>query len=149
MGKKRIVSKTEKELLEERGDIEKKLNKEVKTSSSKSIEARVYISSTYNNTIITLTDPKGNVISWTSAGRIGFKGAKKSTPFAASKVAEGIYQIIEKNGIKRIHIYVKGIGAGRDSALRFLASKELEIMSIKDVTPIPHNGCRPRKARRV
>ena len=149
MGKKRIVLKTEKELLEERGDIEKKLSKEVKVSSSRAREARVYISSTYNNTIITLTDPKGDVISWTSAGRIGFKGAKKSTPFAASKVAEAIYQVIEKTGIKRIYIYVKGIGAGRDSALRFLASKDLEIMSIKDVTPIPHNGCRPRKARRV
>ena len=149
MGKKRIVSKTEKELLEERDKVEKKLSKEVKTSSSKIREARVYISSTYNNTIITLTDPRGDVLSCTSAGRIGFKGAKKSTPFAASKVAEGIYQIIEKNGIKRIYIYVKGIGAGRDSALRFLASKGLEIMLIKDVTPIPHNGCRPRKARRV
>jgi len=149
MGKKRIVSKTEKELLEERDKVEKKISKEVKINSSKIREARVYISSTYNNTIITLTDPRGDVLSSNSAGRIGFKGAKKSTPFAASKVAEAIYQTIEKNGIKKIYIYVKGIGSGRDSALRFLASKDLEIMAIKDVTPIPHNGCRPRKARRV
>ena len=96
-----------------------------------------------------MTDPKGNVLGWTSAGNIGFKGAKKATPFAASKVAEAIVQIAEKIGIEKIEIFVKGIGSGRDSAIRSLAARGLEIVSIKDMTPVPHNGCRKPKVRRV
>ncbi len=121
MGKKHIIQKTEKELLEERETVDAKVQKEVKIESSlgKAIkEGKVYISSSYNNTIITLTDLQGRVLAWTSAGRIGFKGAKKATPFAASKVAEALSQTIQKLGIKTIAILVKGIGSGRESAIQ-------------------------------
>ncbi len=150
MGKKRIIEKTEEELIEERDKIEAAVKKEGKTQiSKKTKEGRIYIASSYNNTIITLTDPKGNVLSWASAGNIGFKGTKKATAYAASKVAEAIVQRIKKIGIEKVKIFVKGIGSGRDSAIRSLASRGLEIVSIEDVTPIPHNGCRPPKPRRV
>ncbi|MEK7503809.1 MAG: 30S ribosomal protein S11 [Patescibacteria group bacterium] len=112
-------------------------------------EGRIYVSSSYNNTVMTLTDARGNVLSWASAGAIGFKGAKKSTPFAASKVAEGLTTTIKKIGIQKIAVFVKGIGSGRESAIRSLAGRGFDITAITDVTPIPHNGCRPPKARRV
>jgi small subunit ribosomal protein S11 len=149
MGKKRIVTKTEKELLEEREKVEKKVEKEVKITPSKIREGKVYISSTYNNTIISLTDLKGNTLAQTSAGQIGFKGAKKATPFAATKVAEAAVLTAKKIGIEKVSILVKGIGSGRDSALRSIAARGLDIVSVKDVTPIPHDGCRPPKVRRV
>lgn len=151
MGKKRIIQKTEKELLEEREKIEGALKKEAKVEvlPGKINEGKIYITSSYNNTIITLTDLKGNVLAWTSAGTIGFKGTKKATPFAASKVAEAIVQTIKKLGIQKIAVFVKGIGSGRESAIRSLASRDLDIVSITDVTPVPHNGCRPPKVRRV
>jgi len=98
---------------------------------------------------MTLTDQIGNVIAWASAGSIGFKGARKATPFAASKVAETIFQTIKKLGMQKIAIFVKGIGGGRDSAVRSLVAKGLDISSISDITPIPHDGTRPPKARRV
>lgn len=150
MGKKRIITKTEEELLKEREKVEAAVKKEVKTKVSQKIkEARVYISSSYNNTIITLTDLRGNVLYWTSAGAIGFRGAKKATPFAASKVAEALSQAANKLGVEKIQVMVKGIGSGRESAIRSMAARGLDIVSIKDVTPIPHNGCRPPKVRRV
>ena len=149
MGKKRVIKKSEEELLKEKEKIEAKVKKEAKDSFKKIKEGRVYISSSYNNTIITLTDLKGDVLGWVSAGSIGFKGTKKATPFAASKVAEAIGQIIEKNGIEKIEIMVKGIGSGRESAIRSLAARNLDIVLIKDITPVPHNGCRPPKVRRV
>ena len=147
MGKKRIIQKSEEELLKE---VELKKIKETPYPSSKKIkEGRVYINSTYNNTIITLTDTSGNVLTWVSAGLIGFKGTKKSTPFAASKVAETLAQTAKKLGIEKIEIFVKGIGSGRESAIRSLVAKGLDVILIKDVTPIPHDGCRPPKVRRV
>ena len=150
MGKKRIIQKTEKELLEEREIVESKAKKEVKIEVAQKIkEGRIYVSSSYNNTIITLTDSHGNVLTWTSAGSVGFKGTKKATPFAASKVAEALALAAKKLGIEKVQVLVKGIGSGRESAIRSLASRGLEITSIKDITPIPHNGCRPPKARRV
>jgi len=152
MGKKRIIQKTEKELLEEREKIEAAVKKEPKTEvpvSGKVKEAKLYIVSSYNNTTITLTDLAGNVLAWTSAGAIGFKGTKKATPFAASKVAEAMAQTIKKLGIQKITALVKGIGSGRESAIRSLASRGFDIVSITDITPVPHNGCRPPKARRV
>ncbi len=150
MGKKRIIVKTEKELLEEREKIDATVKKEIKTKIPQKIkEGKIYISSSYNNTIIALSDPLGNILTWASAGSIGFKGTKKATPFAASKVAEILAQAVKKLGIEKIQILVKGIGSGRDSAIRSLAARGLDIISIKDVTPIPHNGCRPPKARRV
>jgi len=150
MGKKRIVIKTEKELLEEREKIEAKIQKEVKVKAApKTKEGRIYISSSYNNTLITLTDLRGNVLTWASAGNIGFKGTKKATPFAASKVAEVLVQRAKKVGVKKVQVIVKGVGSGRESAIRSLGARGLDIVSIKDVTPIPHNGCRPPKVRRV
>jgi len=152
MGKKHIIQKTEKELIAENEKMEAQVQKEppVSTPLSGQIkEGRIYISSSYNNTVITLTDAKGNVLAWSSAGSIGFKGTKKSTPFAASKTAEGLAQTIKKIGIQKIAIFVKGIGSGRESAIRSFAGRGFDITAITDVTPIPHNGCRPPKARRV
>ena len=150
MGKKRIVAKTEEELLREKEKIETAIKREVKTKTIQKIrEGRIYISSSYNNTILTLTDPQGNVLAWTSTGRLGFKGTKKATPFAASKVAEALAQTAKKFGVEKIEILVKGVGSGRESAVRSLAARGLDIISIKDVTPVPHNGCRPPKVRRV
>jgi len=150
MGKKRIIKKSEEELIKEREKIEEKLKKEVRIKAPKKVkEGRVYIRSSYNNTLITLTDPLGNVLASSSAGSIGFKGTKKATPFAASKVASRICESANKIGVERVEIFVKGVGSGRDSAIRSLAARGLDIISIKDVTPIPHNGCRPPKVRRV
>lgn len=109
----------------------------------------VHIQSTFNNAIITITDLQGNVVSWASAGTLGFKGSRKGTPFAAQQAASNCGQEAVKQGMKRVHVRVKGPGAGRESAIRALQSIGLEIKSIKDVTPIPHNGCRPPKRRRV
>lgn len=149
MGKKRIIAKTKEELFEERERVEAKVKKEIKKTSQKIKEGNIYISSSYNNTIITLTDFNGNVLHWTSAGSIGFKGTKKATPFAASKVAEAMSAAIKKIGIEKIVIFVKGVGSGRESAIRSLAARGLDVISITDVTPVPHNGCRPHKVRRV
>ncbi len=150
MGKKRIITKTAEELLKEREKVEEAVKKEIKIKLPQKLkEGKVYISSSYNNTIITLTDLKGNVLTWVSSGSIGFKGTKKATPFAASKVAETVVQAAKKLGIEKIQVMVKGIGSGRESAIRSIAARGLEITSIKDITPIPHNGCRPPKTRRV
>ncbi len=149
MGKKRIIQKTDKELLLEREKVEAAVKKDVKTKSPKVFqEGKIYISSSYNNTLMTLTDIRGNVLVWVTAGNIGFKGTKKATPFAASKVAEALVQRAQKLGIEKIQVLVKGIGSGRDSAIRALANKGLDIVSIQDITPVPHNGCRPPKVRR-
>jgi len=150
MGKKRIIQKTKEELIKERENIDTKVQKEIKVETlAKTKEGKIYVSSTYNNTILTLTDNQGNVLYWTSAGTIGFKGTKKGTPFAASKVAEAMASAAKKLGIEKVQVFIKGIGSGRDSALRSLAARDLNIISIKDKTPIPHNGCRLPKARRV
>lgn len=150
MGKKRIIQKSEEELIKEREKIDAEVKKGPSVSvASKAKNGRVYVSSTYNNTIISLADPTGNILSWVSAGSIGFKGTKKATPFAASKVAETICMAAEKLGIGVIEVFVKGIGSGRESAIRSLANHGLSITLIKDTTPVPHNGCRPPKARRV
>ncbi|MDD6311877.1 MAG: 30S ribosomal protein S11 [Firmicutes bacterium] len=108
-----------------------------------------HIRSSYNNTIVTLTDVNGNAISWASAGEMGFKGSKKSTPFAAQTAAETAAKLAVEQGLKTVEVFVKGPGQGRESAIRALQTAGLEITLIKDVTPIPHNGCRPPKRRRV
>lgn len=149
MGKKRIIKQSEAELLKEGEKTEGKAKKETAETLKKIQEGRVYISSSYNNTIITLADAKGNALGWVSAGNIGFKGTKKATPFAASKVAEAVSDIARKFGIEKVEVFVKGIGSGRESAIRSLVARGMEVTAIKDVTPIPHNGCRPPKARRV
>ncbi|HEX2999524.1 MAG TPA: 30S ribosomal protein S11 [Armatimonadota bacterium] len=109
----------------------------------------VHIQSTFNNTIVTITDLEGAVISWASAGGSGFKGTKKGTPFAAQLASESAARKATEHGLKRVDVYVKGPGAGRETAIRSLQSVGLEVTLIKDVTPIPHNGCRPPKRRRV
>ena len=150
MGKKRIIKKTEGELLAETEQIEKALKKQIQAKAPLRIkEGRIYIFSSYNNTILSLTDTSGNVLAWSSAGAIGFKGTKKSTPYAASKVAEFLIRKLRSLGIVRVKVFVRGIGPGRSSVLRSLAGYGLEISAIEDVTPIPHNGCRPPKKRRV
>jgi len=108
-----------------------------------------YIKSTFNNTVITLTDKYGNTISWASAGAVGFKGSRKNTPFAAAQAAEKAAQEAMSRGLSKIEVRIKGPGGGRESAVRALQSAGLEIVSIMDLTPIPHNGCRPPKKRRV
>ena len=108
-----------------------------------------HIQATFNNTIITITDTEGNAVSWASAGEMGFKGSRKSTPFAAQTAAEAAGKIAVDHGMKTVEVYVKGPGSGRESAIRALQTVGLEITMIKDVTPIPHNGCRPPKRRRV
>ncbi|MNK55884.1 30S ribosomal protein S11 [compost metagenome] len=109
----------------------------------------VHVSSTFNNTIISITDPNGAVISWGSAGTVGFKGAKKGTPFAAQQAAEQAAQKAMEHGMRTVEVLVRGPGSGRETAIRALTAAGLEISMIKDVTPIPHNGCRPPKRRRV
>ena len=109
----------------------------------------VHIQSTFNNTIVTITDVNGNAISWASAGELGFKGSRKSTPFAAQSASETAAKAAVEHGLKSVEVYVKGPGSGRESAIRALETAGLQITLIKDVTPIPHNGCRPPKRRRV
>ena len=126
----------------------KKIGK--KRREKKNIEkGAAHIRSSYNNTIVTLTDVNGNAISWASAGEMGFKGSKKSTPFAAQTAAETAAKLAVDQGLKSVEVFVKGPGQGRESAIRALQTAGLEITLIKDVTPIPHNGCRPPKRRRV
>ena len=112
-------------------------------------KGQAHIHSSFNNTIVTITDVQGNVISWASAGELGFKGSRKSTPFAAGQVAETAAKAAMEHGLKSVEVFVKGPGAGREAAIRALQTAGLEISAIKDVTPIPHNGCRPPKRRRV
>ena len=110
---------------------------------------RAYVQSTFNNTLITLTDPEGNVLAWGSAGTVAFKGSRKSTAFAAQRAAEAVARKGMDNGLRSVEVYVRGPGAGREAAIRSLQASGLRVTSIRDVTPVPHNGCRPRKRRRV
>ncbi len=121
-----------------------------KRKSKKTVyEGKVFIQATFNNTIVTVTDLKGNTVSWASAGGLGFRGAKKSTPYAAQTTAETAAKKAMDYGLREVHVLVKGPGVGRESAVRALGALGLQVRSIRDVTPIPHNGCRPRKTRRV
>jgi len=152
MGKKKIINQTGDELIQETD----KVSDAIKKASEKSREGlrtirkgRVYVAATYNNTIITFTDETGNVLGWSSSGSVGFSGSKKSTPYAAGKIAELIAQKMKKMGIGTIDLFVKGIGGGRDAAARALMNNGITIDMIRDLTPVPHNGCRPPKVRRV
>ncbi len=122
----------------------------VRRSERKNVAVgQAHIKSTFNNTIISITDPAGNVISWRSSGQVGFKGSRKSTPFAAQMAAEACAKAAQEHGLRKVAVFVKGPGSGRETAIRSLQAAGLEISSIQDCTPIPHNGCRPRKRRRV
>jgi small subunit ribosomal protein S11 len=144
MGKKRIVK-------EKGGGLSPEMKARAlnRLPKKKLTSGTIYIQSTYNNTMITFADTKGNVIMWHSAGNLGFKGAKKATPFAASKVAELVVEKAKMIGVKDINLEIKGVGGGREAALRTIASKGLAVNSIKDTTPIPHNGPKAPKPRRV
>ncbi len=121
-----------------------------KRKEKKSVyEGNVYIQATFNNTIVTITDLMGNALSWASSGGLGFRGAKKSTPFAAQTVTDTAAQKALQYGLREVHVFVKGPGVGRESAIRQLGALGIKVRSISDVTPIPHNGCRPRKTRRI
>jgi small subunit ribosomal protein S11 len=123
-----------------------KTKKKVKKSILNGV---VHIQSTFNNTIVTVTDPNGNVLSWSTAGMNGFKGSRKSTPFAAQLASQDAAKKAMEHGLKNVEVFVKGPGPGRESALKSLQSTGLTVTTIKDVTPIPHNGCKPKKRRRV
>ncbi len=124
--------------------------KKVKVSSKKKIESGIlYVESTYNNNRVSLTDVKGNVILWTTSGKLGFKGAKKGTPFAAAKLGEDLAEKALAMGLKEIAVVIKGVGFGRESAVRSFITKGFVISSIKDVTPVPHNGPKPKKPRKL
>lgn len=144
MGKKRVIQKGEVEAKETGGTRQRETS--VRQKFSRGI---AHIQATYNNTIITITDEKGNTAAWSSAGSLGFSGAKKATPFAASRVAEVVVEKARRSGLQEVSVLVSGVGSGRDSAIRALANQGLNIISIRDVTPLPHNGPRPKKVRRV
>lgn len=146
MGKKRVIQKGEVAVEAKEGVTEKSRQVKVRTRVAKGI---AHVQATYNNTIITITDDKGGVIAWSSAGSLGFSGAKKATPFAAARVAETAVEKARKYGLEEVGVLVSGVGSGRDSAIRALANQGLAITAIKDVTPLPHNGPRPKKVRRV
>ncbi len=132
------------------GKVQAKKTTTRKRKERKNIEkGQAHIHSSFNNTIVTITDVQGNTLSWASAGGLGFKGSRKSTPFAAQMAAETSAKAAMEHGLKSVEVFVKGPGAGREAAIRALQSAGLEISMIKDVTPIPHNGCRPPKRRRV
>ena len=127
----------------------KKSSKGKKKAKKVESEGIAHIKASFNNTLITFTDMSGNVITWSSAGKCGFKGSKKSTPFAAQTIADSVAREVQNMGLRKVHVQVQGPGPGRESAIQALQAAGLTIRSIKDVTPIPHNGCRPPKRRRV
>ena len=124
--------------------------KKVRRKEKKNVaHGHAHIKSTFNNTIVSITDPSGAVIAWASAGHVGFKGSRKSTPFAAQMAAESAARRAQEHGMRKVDVFVKGHGSGRETAIRSLQATGLEVGSIQDVTPVPHNGCRPPKRRRV
>lgn len=151
MGKKRVIKQTEDDLAREGAELEAR-REQAQAKVSVRQETRrgiAHILATYNNTMITITDENGGVLAWSSAGTLGFKGTKKATPFAAARVAETVAEKVKKIGLEAIVVLVKGVGSGRESAIRSLANRGLNITLIKDITPLPHNGPRPKKVRRV
>jgi len=150
MGKKTVIKQDASESLREQEVIEANIKKGSGSGATKRIEgASVFINSSYNNTIITIADSKGNVLGWSSAGSLGFKGPKKATPFAATSVVDALIQKLKRIELGKISIYVRGVGGGREAAIRAFINKGLDVALIKDLTPIPHNGPRPPKPRRV
>jgi small subunit ribosomal protein S11 len=151
MGKKHIIETNQEDLIKEGEKVDQAVKKDakVKSTATNVRDCKIYVSSSYNNTLITLANSNGQVLAWKSAGSVGFKGAKKATSFAASRVAEAIANICKKINVEKVEVLIRGVGAGRESAVRTLVNQGINVISIKDVTPIPHNGCRPKKVRRV
>ncbi len=143
------VKKTENETSVETVSSETIATKKVKKSKRQILKGRANIQCTYNNTIITISDLNGAVLGWSSSGHLGFKGAKKSTPYAATQVVSDLTEKVKKYGIAELEVFVKGVGSGREGSIRALANNGFNLVSIKDLTAIPHNGCRPRRPRRI
>jgi len=141
-----VVAQSENVNTEEKTSETKKKKKKIKKQI---LKGNAYVKCTYNNTMVAISDLNGAILGWSSSGLLGFKGAKKATPYAATQVVADVTEKIKKYGVKELDIYVKGIGSGRESSIRSLANKGFDIQMIKDTTPIPHNGCRPKKPRRV
>jgi small subunit ribosomal protein S11 len=149
MGKKKVTTQSNEEALKEGAAIDAAVTKSGGKKSKRVEKGKVYVNASYNNTVVTVTDTAGNVLAWASAGSLGFSGPKKATPFASSKVIAAIVEKIQATGPKEVDVIVKGIGSGRDSAIRSLINEGFILNSIKDMTPVPHNGPRPPKVRRV
>lgn len=150
MGKKKVATVAGDQPAAAEGKAEQAVPKIVTSRKSKHLEnGRVYVNATYNNTVITVSDEKGNVLSWASAGSLGFSGPKKATPFAASKIIAVLAEKMKNQGIVNLEVWIKGIGGGRDASVRSLINQGFNVTNIKDVTPVPHNGPRPPKVRRV
>ncbi len=147
MGKKRVIKKGEDQATSE--ETKNPQQEHSAKSSQKLSRGIAHIQATYNNTLIMISDDRGGALAWSSAGALGFSGAKKATPFAAARVAEAVVEKAKKTGIQDVIVRVSGVGSGRDSAIRALANHGLNIVAIKDITPIPHNGPRSKKVRRV
>ncbi len=152
MGKKKVIKQTSEEAIKEaevlQAAMKKAENSDVSVKRAPG-QGRIYIIASYNNILMTATDSQGNVLGWSSSGHLQFKGPKKATPFAAAQVAESLLQKIKKSGIMDFSVFIRGVGSGRESALRTLIARGVNLFSIKDVTPIPHGGCRPAKVRRI
>jgi small subunit ribosomal protein S11 len=136
-------------LSEEKNPTEAERKKKSKKIKRQILKGRASIKCTYNNTIVNVSDLNGGVLAWASSGLLGFKGAKKATPYAATQVVANVSEKVKKYGLKELEVYVKGVGSGREASIRALANNGFELILIKDETPIPHNGCRPKKPRRV
>lgn len=150
MGKKKVATQTGEVAVKDEKKAEGGAAPKPSSKRVKHIEnGKVFVNATYNNTVVTVTDEKGNVITWSSAGSIGFSGPKKATPFAASKIVSVIAEKLKNYGFANVEVFVKGVGGGRDSAVRSFINHGFNIVSIKDVTPVPHNGPKPPKVRRV
>ena len=145
-----IAKKDEKTATEaESKDAKPTVKKKKKKIRQQVLRGQAHIQCTYNNTLLTFSDMSGKVLAWASAGSLGFKGAKKATPYAATQIVNAAAEKVEKYGLREIDVFVKGVGSGREASIRALVNNDFEINLIKDITPIPHNGCRPRKPRRV
>jgi small subunit ribosomal protein S11 len=149
MGKKKVAEKVQPEKGAAAAGAAAPAAKPVSKKIRNLDKGRAYINATYNNTVVSITDVKGNVLAWATAGSLGFSGPKKATPFAASKIVAVIAEKLKGMGVNELEVYVKGIGGGRDSAIRSLANQGFQLTSLHDVTPLPHNGPRPVKTRRV
>ena len=141
----------EGEAVAEKSDNKKKATpRKTKKKTAKSIpQGCAFVQATYNNTLVTITDPHGNVLAWSSAGHMGFKGPKKSTPYAASMVVRDVATKAQGVGLREVHVFIQGVGSGREGAIRAFNAQGFTVLSIKDITPVPHNGCRPPRPRRV
>jgi small subunit ribosomal protein S11 len=145
----KVSDKAEVKVESADGDKSAEVKKKKKKLRRQVLKGQAHVQCTYNNTLLTFSDMGGKVLAWASAGSLGFKGAKKATPYAATQIVNAASEKVAKYGLREIEVFVKGVGSGREASIRALVNNDFEIMLIKDITPIPHNGCRPRKPRRV